>query len=53
MISDMVLLLIVLTGLVIMRRRGGSTFGLTRLLWNQVWRFSVAEILLYLFIYFS
>jgi hypothetical protein len=39
MISDMVLLLVVLTGLVILRRGGGGTSGLTGLLWKQVrWR---------------
>lgn len=32
----MVLLLIVLAGLLTIRRRGGATFGLTRLVWKQV-----------------
>ncbi|KAN0116416.1 hypothetical protein V8E52_006035 [Russula decolorans] len=34
-IADMVLLLIILAGLLDMRRRGGGAFGLTRLLWKQ------------------
>ena len=39
MICDMVLLLIVLAGLLVLRRRVGATFGLTRLVWKQVrWR---------------
>ncbi len=39
MISDMVLLLIVLAGLLVIRRRGGARFGLARLVWEQVrWR---------------
>ena len=32
----MVLLLIVLAGLRAIRRRGDTTFGLTRLIWKQV-----------------
>ncbi|KAF8494699.1 hypothetical protein F5888DRAFT_1846223 [Russula emetica] len=48
MTSDMVLLLFVLAGLLVMRRRDGATFGLTRLLWKQgvLWLIigSVAEI---------
>ena len=32
----MVLLLFVLSGLLVMRRRDGVTFGLARLLWKQV-----------------
>ena len=32
----MVLLLIVLTGLLVMRRRDGVRFGLAHLLWKQV-----------------
>jgi len=35
MTSDIVLLLFVLAGLLVMRRRGGATFGLTRVLWQQ------------------
>jgi hypothetical protein len=34
----MVLLLFVLAGLLVMRRHGDATFGLTRLLWKQVSR---------------
>lgn len=34
--SDMVLLLFMLVGLLIVRRHGGSMFGLTRLLWKRV-----------------
>lgn len=36
MITDMALLLIILTGLLVLRRRGGGAFGLTRVLWKQV-----------------
>ncbi|KAN0103990.1 hypothetical protein V8E52_011420 [Russula decolorans] len=47
-IFDMVLLLIVLAGLIFMRRHDGVTFGLTRLLWKQgvVWLIlgSVADV---------
>jgi hypothetical protein len=32
----MVLLLVVFAGLLVMRYRGGVTFGLTRLIWKQV-----------------
>lgn len=32
----MALLLIILTGLLVLRRRGGGAFGLTRVLWKQV-----------------
>jgi len=35
MISDVTLLLVVLAGLVFMRRSGDSTFGLCRFLWKQ------------------
>jgi hypothetical protein len=35
-IADMALLLIILTGLVVLRRGGSCTFGLTRVLWKQV-----------------
>jgi hypothetical protein len=38
----MALLLIILAGLFVLRRNGGGTFGLTRLLWRQVrWRISL------------
>ncbi|KAF8494698.1 hypothetical protein F5888DRAFT_1805422 [Russula emetica] len=47
-ISDVVMLLFVLAGLLVMRRRDGATFGLTRLLWKQgvIWLIvgSVAEV---------
>jgi hypothetical protein len=37
--TDFVLLVIMLFGLLRLRRRGGGTFGLGRLLWKQVsWR---------------
>jgi hypothetical protein len=36
MITDMVLLLIILSGLLVMRWRIGGAFGLTHLLWKQV-----------------
>jgi len=35
-IADMALLLIILTGLLVLCRRGHGTFGLTRVLWKQV-----------------
>ena len=41
----MVLLLIIFSGLLVIRCRGGGTFGLTRLLWKQV-RYSPAAVLL-------
>jgi hypothetical protein len=40
-IADMVLLLIILTGLLVLRLGGGGTFGLTRILWKQVRKFSI------------
>lgn len=41
-ITDIALLLILLIGLLRLRRRGGRTFGLNNLLWKQVWwQFSV------------
>jgi hypothetical protein len=44
-VADMALLLIILAGLFVLRRNGGGTFGLARLLWRQVrWRFSLALI---------
>jgi len=53
-IADMALLLIILTGLLVMRRRIGGTFGLTRVLWKQgiIWLVIAfaAEIPLLLFI---
>lgn len=42
---DMILLLIILAGLIVLRRDGGGVLGLTRLIWKQVrsqWRFSLA-----------
>ena len=39
--ADLALLLIILTGLLVLRRRGGGTFGLTRILWKQVRQFSL------------
>ena len=35
--TDIVLLLIMLAGLLRLRHHGGATFGLTNLLWKQVW----------------
>jgi hypothetical protein len=35
----MALLLIILTGLLVLRRGGGGTFSLTRVLWKQVRQF--------------
>ncbi len=40
-VSNMVLLLIMLAGLLILRRNDGGRFGLSLLLWKQVWRFSL------------
>ena len=37
----MALLLIIFTGLLVLRRRGGGRFGLTRILWKQVKQFSL------------
>ena len=33
----MALLMILLVGMLILRRHGGGTSGLARLLWKQVW----------------
>ncbi|KAN0103995.1 hypothetical protein V8E52_011425 [Russula decolorans] len=45
-ISNLVLLLIMLVGLIILRRHDGGRFGLSRVLWKQVWwRFSLAIVL--------
>jgi hypothetical protein len=35
--SDLVLILIMLVGLLILRHHGGGMFGLTPILWRQVW----------------
>lgn len=35
--TDVSLLLLMLAGLLHMRRDGGGTFGLSKLLWKQVW----------------
>jgi hypothetical protein len=44
--ADLVLILIMLVGLLLLRRHGGGTFGLTPVLWRQVWwRFCLAVIL--------
>lgn len=46
-VTDIVLLLIMLVGLLRLRYRGGATLGLTNLLWKQVWlQFSLIVILL-------
>ena len=43
---DLVLILIMLVGLLLLRRHGGGMFGLTPILWRQVrWRFCLAAIL--------
>jgi hypothetical protein len=44
----MALLLIILTGLLVLRRRGGGTFGLTRVLWKQVRQFSLSLAVIHL-----
>ena len=50
----MILLLIILAGLFVLRRNGGGTFGVARLLWKQVrWRFSSALVRLILSIFYS
>lgn len=36
-VTDIVLLLIMLVGLLRLRRDGAGTFGVTHLLWKQVW----------------
>jgi len=36
-VTDIILLLIMLIGLLRLGRHGGGTFGLARLLWKQVW----------------
>ena len=52
-VADMALLLVILAGLFVLRRNGGGTFGLTRLLWRQVrWRFSPALVRLIFFLIF-
>jgi hypothetical protein len=44
--ADLTLILIMLVGLLLLRRHGGGTFGLTPILWRQVWwRFCPAVIL--------
>jgi hypothetical protein len=46
-VTDIVLLLILLVGLLRLRHYGGSTFGLTRFLWKQVrWLFSLIAVVL-------
>jgi hypothetical protein len=42
----MVLLLIMLVGLIILRRHDRGKLGLTHLLWKQVWRLAVFFLLL-------
>jgi hypothetical protein len=37
LVTDVSLLLLMLVGLLHMRRDGGGTFGLSQLLWKQVW----------------
>jgi hypothetical protein len=36
LVTDLVLLLIMLVGMIRLRRYGGGTFGLGQLMWNQV-----------------
>jgi hypothetical protein len=44
--ADLALILIMLVGLLLLRRHGGGMFGLTPILWRQVWwRFCLAVIL--------
>ena len=37
LVSDVVLLLIMLTGILRLRLEAGNDFGLRHILWNQVW----------------
>jgi hypothetical protein len=44
--ADLILILIMLVGLILLRRRGGCMFGLTPILWRQVWwRFRLPVVL--------
>jgi hypothetical protein len=44
--ANLALILIMLVGLLLLRRHGGGMFGLTPILWRQVWwRFYLAVIL--------
>jgi hypothetical protein len=44
--ADLSLILIMLVGLLLLRRHGGGMFGLTPILWRQVWwSFCLAAIL--------
>jgi len=44
--ADLALILIMLFGLLLLRRHGGGIYGLTPILWRQVWlRFCLAVIL--------
>ena len=46
LVTDIALLLIMLGGLFRLRRACGGAFGLTQLMWKQVWRrFSLAMVL--------
>ncbi len=46
-VTDIILLLIMFVGLLRLRRHGGGTFGLARLLWKQVrWLFSLIVVTL-------
>jgi hypothetical protein len=49
LITDIVLLVTMLIGLLRMRVQAGSTFGLARILWNQVrwWQFTAATLQLF------
>ena len=45
-VTDIILLLIMLVGLLRLRRHGGNTFGLTHFLWKQVrWLFSLIAVI--------
>ena len=48
LVTDVALLLIMLTGLLRLRLKAGGALSLGRILWNQVqwWQFSLAVILL-------
>lgn len=53
-VADIALLLIILAGLLVLRRNGGGEFGLTRLLWRQVrWQISQAVVHLIMLIFCS
>jgi hypothetical protein len=53
MIADITLLLIILAGLLLLRRLNPGTSGLTRVLWKQVRQFSLSQTVIRLNCQFS